>query len=260
MVLLNTPNYLYKLKYPSITRRVVYQYYIDFGFSGSLIIINTTTFTTIPLLLAQHQHSPSTMESIEEQWNPSSSPDIVSDSWMNIIDAKKAVKIWILDRGESWGRYTQNNKTRLQLHCILLTCPFYIRIAQKKNGLFGVTSHTPHNCPPSTHSRFKPRNSAWYLASLVERDVYINRHIKPKEIRERAGLYHQLQNVHYMPAWRARERLRNTIDGDEGVSFSLIPDWIDRVKEADNSTSIQLKNSKRHTIIGLRLYLLCSDQ
>jgi hypothetical protein len=43
------------------------------------------------------------MESIEEQWNPSSSPDIVSDSWMNIIDAKKAVKIWILDRGESWG-------------------------------------------------------------------------------------------------------------------------------------------------------------
>jgi MULE transposase domain len=183
------------------------------------------------------------MESIEEQWNPSSSPDIVSDSWMNIIDAKKAVKIWILDRGESWGRYTQNNKTRLQLHCILLTCPFYIRIAQKKNGLFGVTSHTPHNCPPSTHSRFKPRNSAWYLASLVERDVYINRHIKPKEIRERAGLYHQLQNVQYMPAWRARERLRNTIDGDEGVSFSLIPDWIDRVKEADNSTSIQLKKT-----------------
>jgi 5-carboxymethyl-2-hydroxymuconate isomerase len=46
-----------------------------------------------------------------------------------------------------------------------------------------------------------------------------------------------------MPAWRARERLRNTIDGDEGVSFSLIPDWIDRVKEADNSTSIQLKKT-----------------
>ena len=85
------------------------------------------------------QHSPSTMESIEEQWNPSSSPDIVSDSWTNVTDEKKAVKIWILDCGKSWGRYTQNNKTRLQLHCILPTCPFYIRIAQKKNGLFGVT-------------------------------------------------------------------------------------------------------------------------
>jgi hypothetical protein len=73
------------------------------------------------------------MDSIEEQWNPPSSLDIVSDSWMNIADTKKAVKIWILDRGESWGPSAQNNKTRLQLHCILSTCSFYIRIAQKKN-------------------------------------------------------------------------------------------------------------------------------
>jgi hypothetical protein len=139
------------------------------------------------------------MEPIEEQWNPLSSPDIMSDLWMNISDAKKAIKIWILDRGESWGDSSQNNKTRLQLHCILPTCSFYIRIAQKRD-LFGVTSYTPRDCPPSTHTRFKPRNSAWYLASLIEREVNINRHIKPQEIIERAGLYHQPQNVPYMPA------------------------------------------------------------
>jgi hypothetical protein len=139
------------------------------------------------------------MESIEEQWNPPSPPDIMSDLWMNIKNAKKAVKIWILDRGESWDSSSQNNKTRLQLHCILPTCSFYIRVAQKKD-LFGVTSYTPHDCPPSTHTRFKPQHSAWYLASLIERDVNVNRYIKPKEIRERAGLYHELQNVSYMPA------------------------------------------------------------
>ena len=176
-----------------------------------------------------------TTEPIEEQWNPPSSPDIMADSWTNIIDAKKAVKIWILDRGESWGHATQNNKTRLQLHCILTTCSFYIRIAQK-NDFFRVTSYTPHNCPPSTHTQFKPRNSAWYLGSLIERNININQYIKPREIRERAGLYHQLQNVPYMPAWRARERLRDIIDRDKGASFSFIPDWIDRVKTADNST------------------------
>ena len=192
------------------------------------------------------------MEPIEEQWSPLSSPDIISDSWMNITDAKKAVKIWILDRGESWGPSTHNNKTRLQLHCILSTCSFYIRIAQKKDNFFGVTSYSPHNCPPSTHTQFKPRHSAWYLASLIERDVSINRHInKPKEIRERVGLYHQLQNVPYMPAWRARERLRDTIDGDEGVSFSLIPDWIDRVKKADNSTYIRLKTTHENQFKAL---------
>jgi hypothetical protein len=36
------------------------------------------------------------MEPIEEQWNPPSSPDIMSDSWTNIIDTKRAVKIRIL--------------------------------------------------------------------------------------------------------------------------------------------------------------------
>jgi hypothetical protein len=194
------------------------------------------------------------MEPIEEQWNPPSSPDIMSDSWMNISDAKKAIKTWILDRGESWGVPSQNNKTRLQLHCILSTCSFYLRIAQKSD-FFGVTSYTPHNCPPSTHVQFKPRNSAWYLAGLIERDVNVNRHIKPKEIKERAGLYHQLQNVPYMPAWRARERLRDIIDGDEGASFSLIPDWIDRVKKADSSTYIRLKTTHENRFEALFVML-----
>jgi hypothetical protein len=46
-----------------------------------------------------------------------------------------------------------------------------------------------------------------------------------------------------MLAWRARERLRDIIDGDKGVSFSLILDWIERVKGADNSTYIRLKTT-----------------
>jgi hypothetical protein len=117
----------------------------------------------------------------------------------------------------------------------LSTCEFYIRIACRNNGLFGITSYIPHNCSPSTHAQFKPRSSAWYIASRLERDITINRHIKPKEIQERAGIYHQLQNVPYKPAWRARERLRNILDGDEGASFALIPDWGKRI--LDNSTT-----------------------
>jgi hypothetical protein len=40
--------------------------------------------------------------------------------------------------------------------------------------------------------------------------------------------------VLYKPAWRARERLRNILDEDEGASFGLIPDWGKRI--LDNST------------------------
>ena len=177
------------------------------------------------------------MESIEEQWNPPTSTDILSDSWMDIASAKKAAKTWILDRGESWAPTDQNNQKRLQLHCLLSSCSFHLRVASK-DRLFRIASYTPHDCPPSTHANFKPRNSAWYISSLVERDVTINRQIKPKEIRERAGLYHQLPRVPYMPAWRARERLRDTLDGDEGASFNLIPAWLARIEEEEDETSV----------------------
>lgn len=38
----------------------------------------------------------------------------------------------------------------------------------------------------------------------------------------------------YKPAWRARERLRDIIDSDEGVSFSFIPDWIQQVGQSSS--------------------------
>jgi hypothetical protein len=84
---------------------------IDFGISGSLTI-NTITFSlTLPLTLLSTPplKPPSkpitieliTMESIEDQWTPLASTEILSTLWPNMIDAKKAVKIWILDCGES---------------------------------------------------------------------------------------------------------------------------------------------------------------
>lgn len=68
--------------------------------------------------------------------------------------------------------------------------------------------------------------------SLFERDITINRHIKPKEIRERATIYHRLPRVPYISTWRATERLCDTLNGNEGASFKLIPTWIERVKAA----------------------------
>jgi hypothetical protein len=66
----------------------------------------TSAFQGINTIFHQHHHFSSTpsffintitttntMESIEEQWNPPSPPNILSDSWTNITDAKKAVKI-----------------------------------------------------------------------------------------------------------------------------------------------------------------------
>ena len=38
------------------------------------------------------------MESIEEQRDPPSPPNILSSVWTNIADTKKAVKTWLLDQ------------------------------------------------------------------------------------------------------------------------------------------------------------------
>jgi hypothetical protein len=39
------------------------------------------------------------MESIEDQWTPPASTEILSTSWPTITDAKKAVKIWVANPG-----------------------------------------------------------------------------------------------------------------------------------------------------------------
>ena len=72
------------------------------------------------------------MESIEEQWNPPGPPDILSDSWTNITDTKKAVKIWILDCGESWASSTQNNKTRLHFIAFFLLVPSIFKLLKRR--------------------------------------------------------------------------------------------------------------------------------
>src|SRR3954467_2929543 len=100
------------------------------------------------------------MESIEEQLINISSADPTTNSWTNIAIAKKAVKAWILSRGESWANSKHNNKTRLQLGYKDASCSFKIRVARKSNGLFGVISYSPHYCPPSTHTDFRARNSS----------------------------------------------------------------------------------------------------
>ena len=51
------------------------------------------------------------MESIEEQWNHPLPPDVTSDSWIDIANAKSAVKTWILDRAESWAILSQQQET-----------------------------------------------------------------------------------------------------------------------------------------------------
>jgi hypothetical protein len=61
-----------------------------------------------------------------------------------------------------------------------------------------------------------------------------------------------------MPAWRARERVRDIYDGDEGASFQLIEVWATQIIE--NDTTGPYIALKRYLKEALKLYLLCLDQ
>ena len=234
-------------------------HYLLKGFLLLITTITTITSTTTSTIFETFLTTVYIMESIEEQQALPNPPDIISDLQTDINSAKKAVKIWILDWGELQKPLNTSNQSRLQLYCLLSTYSFYIRVAQQKDGLYSIISYRPYDCPPSIYAKFKPRNSAWYLASLIERDITINRNIKPKEIRERARIYYQLPNIQYKPAQRARERLQDQIDGNEGASFQLIPDQVNRVLESDDTGSFidieqqSLNNQNRFEAIFMML-------
>ena len=65
------------------------------------------------------------MESIEEQWNPPTSTDIFSESWINIAAAKRGIKIRILDSGvfgsgSLYSKQHDSTSTSLPVFCLLL--------------------------------------------------------------------------------------------------------------------------------------------
>jgi hypothetical protein len=95
------------------------------------------TLPSTPSTLSPQPTSPITMEPIEEQWNPPSSPDIMSDSWINISDAKKAIKIWILDRGESWASSTQTTRLDFNFIASFLLVPSIFELLKRRTVSIG---------------------------------------------------------------------------------------------------------------------------
>ena len=91
-----------------------------------------------------------------------------TDKWDTIGEAKLAVKVWIIDRGESWGPITDSDKRRMRM----------------------VSKNRPHTCPPSTHHNFHWANSAEYLEYKLRRDIALNPRITPMEMNSRLDIHH----------------------------------------------------------------------
>jgi len=71
--------------------------------------------------------------SIEEQWDGLDLPAGLDAKWDNIEDAKRDVKIFLLNQNQSWGPSRDTNKKKMVLDCRCKDiCDFHLRVTDLK--------------------------------------------------------------------------------------------------------------------------------
>jgi hypothetical protein len=103
---------------------------------------------------------------VEEQWEDAQDiqeSNLLGKRFNTLDDAKVAAKVFILDRGESWGSVRDSDTSRMVLRCKRRDiCNFFMSVGDIQ-GEWGIKKYRPHSCPSSTHYDFKTKNVAWYF-------------------------------------------------------------------------------------------------
>jgi MuDR family transposase len=141
-----------------------------------LLRIAITSLTAINLAVAQAQNpsrKPRThcasSEPIAQAQNPSHKPRTfaaimvqLNDQFLSIDAARKAIKAYVLDQGESY-KLVASDKKRYIISCKDNSCKFRIRATRSAKEVVSITIFVPHSCSPRTHYNFKKSQSVCYL-------------------------------------------------------------------------------------------------
>jgi hypothetical protein len=121
----------------------------------------------------------------------------VGDEFDSIVDAKKAIHTYLLDRGESW-KFKNSNSKRYTIVCKDSVCLFRVCVTLSK-GIARITKFDEHSCSPTTHYNRKPAHSVDYLIDHHRASIIDNRKITVAQIRSNERL-HYSNNINYMQA------------------------------------------------------------
>lgn len=80
------------------------------------------------------------------------------DIFDSIHDARKAIKAYVLDRGESY-KTLASDKKRYIIACKDSACEFRIRANQSFKQLVSISVFKPYLCTPATHYKIKQTSS-----------------------------------------------------------------------------------------------------
>lgn len=185
---------------------------------------------------------PSALEDLEREYQAARVIRIeVGQEWEDMNVAKDAIKRYLLDRAESWGKI-QSDPNRLLLSCKVNSCPFKITLRlSKKSGKARLNKYTPHTCSPITHEGHKTRNSVKYLAHHHQKSIAKEVAISSKSIRNVEDIFFGHKALNRRQALRVKQHVQSKLHGDEHAQFSLLPAYLERLKEADPDTYTHFK-------------------
>jgi hypothetical protein len=83
------------------------------------------------------------MESIIEQWNPPTVPDVLSDSWMNITNVKKAVRSGYLTVANPGAYLYTTIELDFSFTVFFLPVPLILELHRRRMLSLGL-SHIPY--------------------------------------------------------------------------------------------------------------------
>ena len=93
----------------------------------------------------------------------------VGDVFDSISDAQKAIKSYVLTRGESY-KTAASDKDQYILVCKDRDCRFKIQAYRLSKAIVSITVFKLYTCSPATHYKMKQTSSVWHLFPLKIQD------------------------------------------------------------------------------------------
>ncbi|XP_050936236.1 uncharacterized protein LOC127144368 [Cucumis melo] len=126
----------------------------------------------------------------------------------------------------------RSNSKSIEFKCSQDNCPWYVRASRYKGGeLWRLRKYIAnHNCSINVIQTTHKQASASLISDCIGKDFSSFDRSTPNDImihmRTKLGV-----NVSYYKAWRAKELVMNSLNGEAKESYALIPNFFMKLKE-----------------------------
>lgn len=141
---------------------------------------------------------------------------------------------------------THNERSRFTAKCADEKCgwKFHAASIDERNEMFQVRSYNPEHICGAGGRNLNQTYSTSFSSSFIEEEVRKNPHKKPKQIAADFQTNYGI-NMEYYQAYNAREKVYDTIYGDDVKSYSHLVWYIDAIRETNPGSVIKFERENK---------------